>query len=221
MTRLPATFEHAEMAALEAEAVDRARRFVRKLKSGAPPEFSPLPPGVALLGKAAPMSWFGRENGRAWAKAWLKTAASNSNLASYVCSLARAGWTPADEALRELIREHKERDEKLFTSLRAYDIEITQSAARRRRGGWDRTEVSLRNMAILCVIVDICYAFGLPPTRSRRSTRERLSGCHIAALALVAEHEAISESAVVKVWTRYGRLVAPEGGWSRYLDERA
>ena len=150
-----------------------------------------------------------------------KAAASNPNFAAHVCSLARSGSTPADEALRDLIREHKERDEKLFTSLRAYDIEITQSAGRRRRGGWERTEVALRDMAILCVIVDICYAFGLPPTRSRRSTRERLSGCHIAALALAAEHEAISESAVVKVWTRYGRLVAPEGGWSRYLDERA
>jgi hypothetical protein len=220
MTRLP-TIEDAGMAALEAEAIDRARRFVRKLKSGTPPEFSPLPPGVALLGEAAPTSWFGRENSRSWAKIWLKRAASNPNFAAHVCSLARSGSTPADEALRDLIREHKERDEKLFTSLRAYDIEITQSAGRRRRGGWERTEVALRDMAILCVIVDICYAFGLPPTRSRRSTRERLSGCHIAALALAAEHEAISESAVVKVWTRYGRLVAPEGGWSRYLDERA
>ena len=220
MTRLP-TIEDAGMAALEAEAIDSARRFVRKLKSGTPPEFSPLPPGVALLGEAAPTSWFGRENSRSWAKTWLKRAASNPNFAAHVCSLARSGSTPADEALRDLIREHKERDEKLFTSLRAYDIEITQSAGRRRRGGWERTVVALRDMAILCVIVDICYAFGLPPTRSRRSTRERLSGCHIAALALAAEHEAISESAVVKVWTRYGRLVAPEGGWSRYLDERA
>jgi hypothetical protein len=220
MTRLP-TIEDAGMAALEAEAIDSARRFVRKLKSGTPPEFSPLPPGVALPGEAAPTSWFGRENSRSWAKTWLKRAASNPNFAAHVCSLARSGSTPADEALRDLIREHKERDEKLFTSLRAYDIEITQSAGRRRRGGWEWTEVALRDMAILCVIVDICYAFGLPPTRSRRSTRERLSGCHIAALALAAEHEAISESAVVKVWTRYGRLVVPEGGWSRYLDERA
>ena len=47
--------------------------------------------------------------------------------ASYVCGLARAGWTVADEVLREIIVEHKERDEKLLTSLRAYDIEITQS----------------------------------------------------------------------------------------------
>jgi hypothetical protein len=223
MTRLPATFEHAEMAALEAEAVDRARRFVRKLKSGAPPEFSPLPPGVAFLGEAAPTSWFGRENSRSWAKTWLKRAASNPNLAAHVCSLARSGSTPADEALRDLIREHKEHDEKLFTSLRAYDIEITQSAGRRRRGGWERAEVALRDIAVLCVIVDICYAFGLPPTRSRTSKpgHGRLSGCYIAALALKAESEAISESAVVKVWTRYSRLVAPEGGWSRYLDERA
>jgi hypothetical protein len=220
MTRLP-TIEDAGMAALEAEAIDRARRFVRKLKSGTPREFSPLPPGVALPGEAAPTSWFGRENSRSWAKTWLKRAASNPNFAAHVCSLARSGSTPADEALRDLIREHKERDEKLFTALRAYDIEITQSAGRRRRGGWDRTKVALRDMAVLCVIVDICDAFGLPPTRSRRSTRERLSGCHIAALALAAEHEAISESAVVKVWTRYGRRVAPEGGWSRYLEERA
>lgn len=211
---LPATLE----AAVETAAVAHARRHVCRLKSG---EISAQPLELRDSEGAAPTSWFGRENSRSWAKTWLKRAASNPNFAAHVCSLARSGSTPADEALRDLIREHKERDEKLFTSLRAYDIEITQSAGRRRRGGWERTVVALRDMAILCVIVDICYAFGLPPTRSRRSTRERLSGCHIAALALAAEHEAISESAVVKVWTRYGRLVAPEGGWSRYLDESA
>ena len=155
------------------------------------------------------MSWFGRENSRAWVKTRLKALAANPQRASFVCGLARNGLSIAAEALREIIVEHKERDEKLFTSLRAYDIEITQ-AGHRRRGGWDTTEAVLRNLAIVCVIADVCHAFGLPPTRSRVSQRRSLSGCYIAGRALKEEHEAISESAVVKAWTRYSFLVAPD-----------
>ena len=160
--------QDAKTTALRAAAVAHARRHVCRLKSG---EISAQPLGLRDSEDAAPRSGFGRGNSRDWVKARLKADALNPQRSSYVCRFARAGWTVADEAIREIIVEYKERDEKLLTSLRAYDIEITQSAALRRRGGWDRTEVSLRNMAILCVIVDICYAFGLPPTRSRRSIR--------------------------------------------------
>jgi hypothetical protein len=204
---LPATLEHAEMAAVEAAAVARARRYVRRLKSG---EISAQPPELLDSEGAAPWSWFGRENSRAWLKARLKarlkTSAVNPQLASFVCGLARDGLSVADEALREIIVKHKERDEKLLTSLRAYDIEIMQTR-RRRRGGWDTTEVVLRNLAILCVIADACQAFDLPPTRSRASRRHGVSGCYIAARALEEEREAISESAVVKAWTQYSFLL--------------
>lgn len=216
---LPATLEDAEMAAREAAAVARARRFVRRLKDGTIPA-SELPPEFALFDGAGPISWFGWENSRAWVKARLKARASNPQFASYVCGLARDGSAIADEVLREIIIEAKERDEKLFTSLRAYDIEITQAAGR-RRGGWDIADVVLRDLAILCVIADVCIAFGLPPTRSRASRRHALSGCYIAARALEEEREAISESAVVKAWTRHRLLLAPEGGQARYLEERA
>ncbi len=145
---LPATLEDAEMAAVEDEAVARARSYVHRLKSG---EISAQPLELRDSEGAAPWSWFGRENSRAWVKARLKArlkaSAVNPQLASFVCGLARDGLSVADEALREIIIEHKERDEKLLTSLRAYDIEITQ-AGRRRQGGWDTTEVVLRNLAI-------------------------------------------------------------------------
>jgi hypothetical protein len=207
---VPATLEDAEMAAVEAAAVARARRYVRRLKSG---EISAQPLELRDSEGAAPWAWFGRENSRAWVKARLKArlkaSAVNPQLASFVCGLARDGVSVADEALREIIVEHKERDEKLFTSLRAYDIEITQ-AGRRRQGGWDTTEVVLRNLAVLCVIADVCHAFGLPPTRSRASQRHGLSGCYIAARALEQEREAISESAIVKAWTRYSFILAPD-----------
>ena len=157
---------------------------------------------------AAPWSWFGRENSRAWIKARLKALAVIPERASFVCGLARDGDAVADEALREIIVDYKERDEKLHTSLRAYDIEITQAG--RRRGGWDTTELVLRDLAIVCVVAEVCRAFNLPPTRSRASRRHRLSGCYIAARALTEEREAISESAVVKAWTRCGFLVAPD-----------
>ena len=200
---LPATVEDAEIAAVEDAAVARARRYVRKLKSG---EISAQPLELRDSEGAAPTSWFGRENSRAWVKTRLKALAADPQRASFVCGLARDGLCVADEALREIIVEHKERDEELLTSLRAYDIEITQGVGR-RRGGRDTTEVVLRNLAIVCVIADICHAFGLPPTRSRASLRHGLSGCYIAARALEEEREAISESAVVRAWTRYSFLL--------------
>jgi hypothetical protein len=210
MTRgLPATLEDAEMAAVEAAAVARARRYVRRLKSG---EISAQPLELRDSEGATPWPWFGRENSRAWVKARLKArlkaSAVNTQLASFVCRLARDGVSVADEALREIIVEHKERDEKLLTSLRAYDIEITQ-AARWRRGGRDTTEAVLRDLATICVVADVCDAFDLPPTRSRASQRHCLSGCYITARALKEEREAISESAVVKAWTRHSFLLAP------------
>ena len=203
---VPATLEDAEMAAVEAAAVARARRYVRRLKSGA---ISAQPLELRDSEGAAPWSWFGRENSRAWVKTRLKALAADPQRASFVCGLARDGLCVADEALREIIVEHKERDQKLSTSLCAYDIEITQGM-RRRQGGRDTTEVVLRNLAILCVVADVCHAFALPPTRSRASQRHGLSGCYIAARALSEEREAISESAVVKAWTRYSFLLGPD-----------
>jgi hypothetical protein len=195
---LPATFEDA--------AVAHARRHVCRLKSG---EISAQPLELRDSEGAAPWSWFGRENSRAWVKARLKALAVNPQRTSFVCGLARDGLSVADEALREVIVEHKERDEKLLVSLRAYDIEITR-AGRRRRRGWDTTEVVLRDLAMACVVAEVCHAFDLPPTRSRASRRHRLSGCYVAARALSEEREAISESAVVKAWTRHSSLVAPD-----------
>jgi hypothetical protein len=203
---LPATLE----AAVETAAVAHARRHVRRLKSG---EISAQPLELLDSESVAPWSWFGRENSRAWVKARLKArlraSAANPQLASFVCGLARDGVSLADEALREIIIEHKERDEKLLVSLRAYDIEITK-AGRRRRGGWDTTEVILRNLAIASVVADVCRAFGLPPTRSRASRRHGLSGCYIASRALEEEREAISEASVARTWTRYGFLLGPD-----------
>ena len=206
MTKLPATLKEAEMAAVEVAAVARARRYVRRLKSGA---ISAQPPELRDSEGVAQWSWFGRENSRAWVKARLKALAANPPRASFVCGLARDGLSVAHEALCEILVEYKERDEKPLTSLRAYDIEIMQTR-RRPRGGWDTTEVILRNLAMVMIIRDVCDAFDLPPTRSRASRRHGLSGCYVAARALGEEREAISESAVVKAWTRYSFLVAAD-----------
>jgi hypothetical protein len=193
------------MAGVEAKAVAYGRRHVRRLKSG---EISAQPLERRDSEGAAPWSWFGRENSRAWVKARLMADAGDPQRASYVCRLARDGLSVADEALREIIVEHKERDEKLFTSLRAYDIEIMRTG-RRPRGGWDASELVLRDLSIVQIVRAVCDAFDLPPTRSRASRRDNLlSGCYITSCALREEGEAISESAVVKAWTRHGALVA-------------
>jgi hypothetical protein len=195
---LPSTFEDA--------AVAHARRHICRLKSG---EISAQPLELRDSENAASWSWFGRENSLAWVKARLKLLAVIPQRASFVCGLAREGLSLADEALREIIVEHKETDKKLHTSLRAYDIEITQ-AGRRRRRRWDTSEVILHNLAIAMIVADVCRAFGLPPTRSRASRRPGLSGCYVAARALEEEREAISESNVVKVWTQYSFVFAAE-----------
>src|SRR5271166_1533344 len=100
------------MAADEVKAVAYARLHLRRLKSG---EISAQPLELRDSEGAAPWSWFGRENSRAWVKARLKALAVIPQRAAFVCRLARNGWTVADEALREVIVEYKERDEKLLT----------------------------------------------------------------------------------------------------------
>ena len=200
---LPATLEEAEMAAVEAAAVARARRYVRRLKSGA---ISALPLELRDSEGAAPWSWFGRENSRAWVKARLKALALNPQRSSFVCGLARAGWIcrrrspPRDH--RRIQRARREAAH-VAARLRYRDHAVGRPP---RRGGWDTTEVFLRDLAIVCVVADICHAFDLPPTRSRASQRHGLSGCLSRRALCMEEREAISESAVVKAWTRTASL---------------
>ena len=82
---LPATVEDAEIAAVEDAAVARARRYVRKLKSG---EISAQPLELRDSEGAAPPSWFGRENSRAWVKTCMKALAADPP-ACILCLRAR------------------------------------------------------------------------------------------------------------------------------------
>jgi len=169
-------------------AVARARRYVRRPQERRRVSAQPLE--LRDSEGAAPRPWFGRENSRAWVKAGLKAGAQGERREPPTCIFClrarpRTAFSVADEALREIIVEHKERDENLFTSLRAYDIEITQ-AGRRRQGGWDTTEVVLRNLA---------FSVSSPTSAMRSPASDpfaglaapRLSGCYIAARALMEE----------------------------------
>jgi len=210
MTKLPKTLEAAEAAQLESRALASARQHISRLKSDMFLQI-PLPEGE--LPPDSSFSWLNREDDRRWFKHLLKTVAMDPNHTSYICNLAREdGWGLADEALRELFVEREQRGQDLPMAVRQYCVEIVQTAGRPRRGGWDKS--FLRNIAICSVIDGVCEEFSLQPTRSRTSWREGLSGCRIVAKALAAEGLAMSEAAVVTIWTRCQRLIRPEDGWS-------
>ena len=206
--RAPATLE-------EAEAIAWARESVRRLQGGTFAT-APLPWGGPV--EDSPFSWFGRTDNRRWAKHLLKGLAMDALFTSHICNLARERWDFAHEALCELAAEREQRGQDLPMAVRQYRSEVVQAAAhrhpRRRKGGWEKADNFLRDLAVVSIVVEVCERFCLLPTRSRTSLQDRPSGCHVVASALHAENVAISEEDVVKIWTRYGRSAMPEGGWS-------
>jgi hypothetical protein len=212
---LPATLADAEMAAVKAAAVAYARRHVRRLKNDGEEKISAQPLELRDGEDGDPWSWFGLENGRAWAKARLKALAVIPERAPFVCELARDGDAIADEVIREVLVAHRERREEPSPSLVAYESMLLLAGLgrprpRRRRDGWYKPDLILRNLAVAQVVAEVCRAFGLPPTRNQLSRRRHLSGCYIAWLALQEERVliTISESGVVEAWRRYNDLLA-------------
>jgi hypothetical protein len=201
LPRLPATIEAAQTALVEGKALAEARDHIRALKVMAP---APAP-WSAEMAAAPPGSWFSREESRRWVKRWMKWGATDPHQAEHICNLARAGWGLADEAVREVIVEHRQGRQPLLTSLEAYDIGVVQGAGypRNRRGGREKGNDILRDLAIVSLVYSVCRMFGLSPTRNTAS--KRLSGCSIVAKALEAEGESgnISEAAVAKIWSTY------------------
>jgi hypothetical protein len=135
----------------------------------------------------------------------MKWLAADPHQAERLCNLARAGWGLADEVVREVIVERRQRRQPLLASLEAYEIGAIQGDGyfQSRRGGREKGNDILRDRAIVGLVWEVCQTYGLNPTRNPASKRP--SGCSIAAKALEAEGESgnITEAAVAKIWSTY------------------
>jgi hypothetical protein len=112
-----------------------------------------------------------------------------------IADYARAGWTLADEALRELIVEFLDRGESMPTYLAAYNMELARGNIRHPPGP-RKEDRFLRDLALVVVMEIVAGRFGLNPTRS--------SSRRPSAASVVAKAAQMSESAVVTLWRRYG-----------------
>jgi hypothetical protein len=123
---------------------------------------------------------------------------------------ARAGWDLADEALREMAIEFEHRNAQA-SPLRAYIMEALDPRrdclrhASRPRGP-KKADFALRDIAIVIIVADLCWTFGLRPKRNLAT--KRASACDIAAEALTQEGLAIGWRAAAAVWDRYGDMIS-------------
>jgi hypothetical protein len=198
MTKLPVPISAATTAAAIAYARERVR-MVRDEK-------------ITFFGLE--LSWFKKEHSREMVRQMMKDLALSPRGMMDVANLARAGWDLADETLREMIIDYSHRREEMPPTLIAYNMEVVACRSHQpRAGARKKSDNLLRDFAITCVVGDVCGRFGLLPTRQMASKKARLSGCRVVARALAEEGLAISELAVIGVWTRYGRRAFP-GGFS-------
>ena len=129
-------------------------------------------------------------------------------------SPAPAGLSAADEALREIIVEYiKSATRSCSRALRTPTTSRSRREVGRRRGGWDATEVILRDHWPLPWSSRLCLPCFRPPppTRSRGLAAPRHEGglLYSAARALKDRNAQLSRRRPsCKIWTRYSFLLA-------------
>ena len=206
MAKLPAlpTWDEAKTALLETDAITHSRANIRMIRD------------EKIAWGPLKLSWFEKSDGHRWGKMWLKIIAaepSGDGLVN-IAELARAGWGLAHEAMCDMIREHLHNNKQMSPTLAAYSILISDPQYRcRRTGGKQLADFLLRDIAILFCVGDVCWKFGIPPTRQLLSKREGLSGCKVVARAMADEKikGSLTEPNIVRVWTRYHHLAFPRG----------
>jgi hypothetical protein len=211
-SKLPSTIVEAQASLLKAEALAYARERVRMVRDEK----------ISFCGLR--LSWFEKPDSQRFAGWIAKQMAQTPQGMTDLCNLARAGWGLADEAARELIQDykHRRRYEDMPPSLLAYDQEITgPRRAYRRLPAQKNEDHFLCDLAIACIVGDVCAKIGLKATRqraSRPSKRDRPSGCSVTAEALRLEQVAerlvgrpLGESGVAEIWRTLGRIAFPDG----------
>lgn len=145
---------------------------------------------------------FGPALVRAQIKQWAQFHVLNM---SEACSMARAGWDVADQAVRELIAEYTDRGDRLPTPLAAYNIEILSRLPPHRPKGQKKTAHVMQDIFIAVMVGELIGYHGLKPTRRQSS---RPSACSVVAQALRERRvRAITEKNVERVWNRYWPVI--------------
>jgi hypothetical protein len=118
----------------------------------------------------------------------------------------------------ELIVEYQHNNVEMPPPLKTYSMLVAREAADpsrryRRTRGQQKSDFLLRDFAIVACVYDVCWKFGIPPTRNRASKRWYPSGCWAVAEALPSEGLDFlpGEAGIVKIWTCLGQR-AFEGG---------
>jgi hypothetical protein len=124
-----------------------------------------------------------------------------------VIAAARQGNEDADFALRKRIAEAIDNDEKLPTSLKAFNQEALFSPplGRGRRGD-NITDLYVRDLGIAIMVGMAVMFFGLRPGRNRVSKQP--SASHIVALALKRRGFKLSEWQIEKIFGQFGTVAA-------------
>lgn len=165
-----------------------------------------------------PLSWFNRPDSVRWWKQWLRITARTPGGLIDLCDDALAGDRLAHEVACDLIGEFKHARAELPYALEVYNMRIVRDAAgdpegrpepRRGRPKGGSPPISLRDLAILWMVGDLRWKFGMNAMRKQASKRPHLNACAIVARALADEKLAIGEDTVKAVWTRFGRRAFP------------
>jgi hypothetical protein len=193
MTTLPATYEEAAMSRYAREWIDSCVR--------------------------GPINPFSADAASAWLAGWLKVVAShNERSASFVLEMAIEGIDGADEALVELIEEHRARNEELGHALETYEnIRLNRGRLPLHPPRGRPNENFVADLAIRYLVRDLMLEFPGLHLRRRDRTSKRPSYCSIAADALgKAEVRYVDEEAVRKICK--ARLGPPKSGVVRFVS---
>jgi hypothetical protein len=127
-------------------------------------------------------------------KRWAMFRRTNMEI---LMKLAQGGDGLADQALRELIMEHVDRQMPLPDLLAIYNIHLLAKTNVRKTRGPKKESNAIRDRALFGLIVEIAERFGLQPTRNMGSQKSD-SACSIVAAAF-----GLSEGAVLTIWNTW------------------
>lgn len=146
---------------------------------------------------------FGPALVRAEIKRWAQYHVLNM---SEACSMARAGWDVADQAMKELAAEYMNRGDRMPAPLAAYSIEFLSRLPPHRPKGQKKTAHVMQDLFIALMVGELVGYHGLKPTRWRQNSRP--SACSVVAQALRERGiRVLTEKGVEKVWNQYGRFI--------------
>ena len=147
--------------------------------------------------------YLGRDQGRAFVVHMLKGYAVRHPLCMMeIVTDARTGWRLADQALRELIVEFKDRGEPLPTYLESDAMDLAAGNHPRFLPGRDGADAYIRDIAITTIIGQLVTRHNLKATGRNRRNK---SACEIVAEALGETSMTMSYDAVARIWKKWGR----------------